>query len=448
MNILGIDIGTTTISLVVLDGESGELREIVNVPNGADLCARMAGEHIQDPEVIAQKAMTHAGQLMAKYPIDAIGLDGQMHGILYVDASGSAVSTLYTWQDQRGELPLGGSTYAGELSRRTGHHVATGYGMTTHFWHVINRCVPENAAKLCTIYDYVGMKLTRKSQPLTHISTAASLGLTDNVQGRWDMDALKHADIDPAMLPEVTPDFALIGQTPEGIPVACGIGDNQASFIGTLRDMAGSVLVNMGTGGQVSMLTDRRISTGDLEVRPLGGGQAIVVGSVLCGGRSYALLEKFLRSCVSLTGMTDIQPLYEAMNREGLKLLDDDGALEVDTRFNGTRSRPDLRGCISLIGVNNFDACHLIAGTLRGMATEIHDLYASMGARAGSLVGSGNAIRRNPALKRAFEKVFGMPMAIPIHQEEAAYGAALFAMTATGMADTLAEAQRLIRYKG
>ncbi len=37
---------------------------------------------------------------------DGIGFTGQMHGMLYVDASGMAVSPLYTWQDGSGEIPL------------------------------------------------------------------------------------------------------------------------------------------------------------------------------------------------------------------------------------------------------------------------------------------------------------------------------------------------------
>ncbi len=48
------------------------------------------------------------------------------------------------------------------------------------------------------------------------------------------------------------------------------------------------------------------------------------------------------------------------------------------------------------------------------------------------LVGSGNAIRLNPALRRAFERRFGMPMAVPAHREEAAYGAALLAGASGG----------------
>ena len=450
MNIIGLDLGTTTLSAAVLDGETGAVLETVTLPNGADLPPRRPSERIQDADRIVQRALGVVASLKEKYDISAIGIDGQMHGILYVDAGGRAVSPLFNWQDQRGSEPLNDTTYVGELTRRTGHRVSTGYGMVTHFWNLLNDNVPAGAAKLCAVYDYVGMRLTGRATPLTHISTAASLGLADIEKSDWDLSAMEKAGIDPAILPEVTGACALIGHDADGIPVACGLGDNQASFIGSMREMSGGVLVNMGTGGQVSMLTPARNAEGELEVRPLGEGKAIVVGSVLCGGRGYALLEKFLRSCAKLAGAGDA-PLFEAMNRAALELLDDPDLPQVDTRFNGTRARPDLRGAITSIGTGNFDAGRLIAGTVTGMARESHALYQAMleggAAPATHMIGSGNGIRKNPALRRAFERVFGMKMRIPAHGEEAACGAALFAMSAAALSPSLEAAQQLIRYE-
>lgn len=450
MNIIGLDLGTTTLSAAVLDGDTGAVLETLNIPNGSNLPPRQPFERIQDADRIAERALGLVASLKEKYDVSAIGIDGQMHGMVYVDAEGRAVSPLYNWQDQRGMEPLNDTTYAGELSRRTGHHVPTGYGMATHFWNMLNDNVPKDAAKLCTVYDYVGMKLTGRKTPLLHISTAASLGLADLEKNDWDMSAMAAAGIDPAILPEVTGDCALLGKDPDGIPVACGLGDNQASFIGAMREMAGGVLVNMGTGGQVSMLTPARSAEGELEIRPLGGGQAIVVGSLLCGGRGYALLEKFLRSCAKLAGAGDA-PLFEAMNRAAMELLEDDDLPVVDTRFNGTRAMPELRGSISAIGTENFDAGRLVAGTVTGMAREARSLYDAMldggASPATHMVGSGNGIRKNPALRRAFEKVFGMKMQIPAYGEEAACGAALFAMAAAGLKPSVEAAQELIRYE-
>lgn len=449
MIILGLDLGTTTLSALAVDGDSGEVLEARNIPNGAALAGAEPFDRLQDPDVIAERAAGLVAELKEKYAISSIGIDGQMHGIVYVDARGRAVSPLYTWQDQRGELPLGGTTYAGELARRTGYAMATGYGMVTHFWHARNGRVPDGAAKLCSICDYVGMRLTGRSAPLVHVSSAAGMGLVDPASGGWDPGAFDRAGIDAGILPEIANGCAPLGRDKGGIPVSCGIGDNQASFIGAMRDAASGALVNMGTGGQISMLAPGTRAPEGLEVRPLGGGKAILVGSMLCGGRAYALLEGFLRSCARLGGGGDA-PLYEAMNRVGLEMLEAPELMRVDTRFSGTRAEPGLRGSIANVGTGNFDAAHLIGGTLMGMANEIHGMYEAMLAAgcapAERLVGSGNAIRRNPALRRAFELAFGAPMRIPAHAEEAAYGAALFGMAAAGLAPSLEATQRLIRY--
>ena len=451
MKAIGLDIGTTTLSAIILDGEKGTVLETLNVINGADMPQDVSGGKLQDADVIAKKAVGLVKTLLEKHsPVDVIGIDGQMHGMLYVDADGSAVSPLYTWQDGRGSLPFENGTYAGVLSEKTGYAMASGFGLTTHYWFVKNGLVPENAARLCTIYDYVGMKLTQSKQPMMHSSSAASLGLYDSMNACWDEKAILAAGLDMKMLPEVTDGCMLCGHTPEGVGVSCGIGDNQASFIGSVRDMDNAILVNMGTGGQVSMMSDARGSAENIESRPLGEGKSLLVGSSLCGGRAYALLEGFVRSCAAAGGYEG-DKLYEPMNQAGLKALAFEDAWKADTRFNGTRKNPGLRGSLSGISVDNFDFEHLVGGVLMGMAGELRGLYGEMqtidGRDLTMLVGSGNGIRRNPALKKAFEMAFGLPMYIPAHLEEAAYGAALFGLAASGKADSLADAQKLIVYE-
>ena len=66
---------------------------------------------------------------------------------------------------------------------------------------------------------------------------------------------------------------------------------------------------------------------------------------------------------------------------------------------------------------------------------------------AGRMVGSGNGLRRNPLMRRLAEALFGLPLSIPAHREEAAYGAALCALVACGRKPSMDAAQRLIRYE-
>ena len=62
------------------------------------------------------------------------------------------------------------------------------------------------------------------------------------------------------------------------------------------------------------------------------------------------------------------------------------------------------------------------------------------------LVGSGNGLRKSPVWRRITEEMFGMKMSVPVHKEEAAYGAAIFALAACGIYESIKEAQKIIRY--
>ena len=108
MQIIGIDIGTTTISGAVLEYENEKtvkLLEAKTIENGGFMPTANEWEKIQDAGAIVKKAEKLLDDLLDKYPqTERIGLTGQMHGIVYIDQTGTCVSPLYTWQDGRGDL--------------------------------------------------------------------------------------------------------------------------------------------------------------------------------------------------------------------------------------------------------------------------------------------------------------------------------------------------------
>ena len=200
MKVLGLDIGTTTISAVVYEAGTGVLT--AKTVASESFIPGESWEKIQDPHIIYEKAMASVQQMLDLHPdIQAIGVTGQMHGIVYLDEAGDPVSPLYIWQDGRGDLPCGDTTWAGRLSQITGYEVATGYGMVTHYYNLNHGLVHENAAVFCTIHDYLAMKLAGLTRPLTEPTDAASLGLFDGPKGCFDPKALEAAGIDDALVP-------------------------------------------------------------------------------------------------------------------------------------------------------------------------------------------------------------------------------------------------------
>ena len=76
-------------------------------------------EKIQDAGAIVKKAEKLLDDLLDKYPqTERIGLTGQMHGIVYIDQTGTCVSPLYTWQDGRGSLCEKGSVLWSRRSKK------------------------------------------------------------------------------------------------------------------------------------------------------------------------------------------------------------------------------------------------------------------------------------------------------------------------------------------
>lgn len=451
MKALGIDIGTTTLSVVLVDGDSGELIARETLSHSSFMDDGCPVGKVQDPErILALVRECVESTVRAHGEPDCVGLTGQMHGMLYVDRAGDAVSPLYTWQDGRGGLPFADESSAVDLLRGAGCSAAAGYGLSTHLYLLRTGGVPKAAAKLTTISDYVGMKLTGRLAPVLSADMAASWGCFDLRSGWFRVEALESLGVDAGMLPETRRGYEVIGRTRGGAPVICSLGDNQASVIGSVRDINDTLLINIGTGSQVSMGTDRFIDcSGSVELRPCGAQGYILAGSGLCGGRAYAMLERFYREIAGSDA-----PRYDAMQRQAQAFIDECGpeaAWHVRTAFSGTRDDPAARGSISGIGVDNFRPGALTVGVIAGILEELREAFDAMRTLTGRspalLVGSGNGLRQNRLMQSLAEERFCLKLRIPAHMEEAAFGAALAAMAATGRKASLSEAQELIRYQ-
>ncbi len=452
MYAIGIDIGTTSICGVVLDTDTGKVVKSRTEMSNAFIPTENAWEKIQDTEKVISLAVEIL-ESFADYPAVVIGLTGQMHGIVYVNTEGKAVSPLYTWQDGRGSLPYQGTTYAEYLGS------FAGYGNVTDFYNKVNGLRPAEAVGYCTIMDYLGMVLCGLKKPCIHTTNAASLGCFD----------IETKGFTYEVTADVSDSFDILGEY-KGIPVSVAIGDNQASVFSTLADEK-DILINVGTGSQVSVVSDS-IKTGEnIETRPYFDGKYLIVGAALCGGRAYSMLKDFYKELLQAAGIEDVD-VYAVMNQmlaEKKRAFEKDGAgarmeadseedtqsknaapsgPKVDTRFAGTRKQPDVCGGISGITVNNFTPANLTYGFLDGMMEELFHMYVQMGERRINLVGSGNGIRKNGALAKIAEGKFGGKLKVPAHMEEAAYGAALFGLVACGAFESAERAQTLIKYEG
>lgn len=426
MKAIGIDLGTTSICGVVIDTDTGKVLRSRTENSNAFIPDTAPWERIQSPDVILNLATDILDGFLTD-DIACIGVTGQMHGIVYTDQNGIAVSPLYTWQDGRGNLPFGDTTYAAHL----GSH--TGYGHVTDFYNRQNGLVPPTAVGYCTIHDYLVMRLCGLKKAVIHVSDAASFGLYDLATNTTSYDV----DMD------VAADYRIAG-TYKGIPVSVAIGDNQASVFSCLST-TDDVLINVGTGSQVSVISDTVRTGVGLETRPYFENKYLIVGAALCGGKAFAVLKDFYAKLLSYVSDVNGGAVYGIMDAMLEKV--NSTSLTVDTRFEGTRADETLRGSITGISTENFTPEDLTYGVLEGMMAELYGMYADMQTPCTGIVGSGNGIRKNPALARIAERRFGGKLKVPAHTEEAAFGAALFALIAAGHFENMAAVRSIIAYE-
>lgn len=425
MKAIGIDIGTTSVCGIIIDCNSADVVKTITKNSNAFIPGNAPYEKLQSVDKIISIA-TDILESLLSYDICAIGIAGQMHGIVYTDFDGNAVSPLYTWQDGRGNLPYKDTTYAKYMGS------FSGYGNVTDFYNRKNGIRPRNAASYCTIQDYFVMRLCGLKAPILHASNAASFGCYDLEKNSFNYDCNV----------KLATDYTIVGSY-KGIPVAAAIGDNQASVFSALSDES-DILVNIGTGSQVSMISDKPVSGNILETRPYFENKYLIVGAALCGGRAYSMLKDFFKSILQNFVDVSDDKIYEAMNNLAAGY---DSSLSIDSRFAGTRKNPDITGSICAITTENLTAADFCKAMLDAISNELYDMYCESDLKKAGLVGSGNGIRNNPILVKSLESKFASSMKIPAHIEEGAFGSALYAMISCGIFSNAAQAHKLIKYE-
>ena len=336
--VFGLDLGTTSVAAVAVRTD-GRVVATKSTEHGAEIAGEHEWESLQDPDRIYETACSLLGELESEVGTPAgLGICCQMHGGVYVDARGRAVSPLYTWLDGRGDRPSNhgqppGESYAARLSRLTGRRLSTGYALVTHSVLQDRGHVPAGARSLTTIGAYVAMRLSGNTRPAAEPSLAHSMGAYDLARDGWDPAALEAAALPRDFLPRLVDSGTVLGHvgrhfgsterkiegtgaadtSPAPIPVTVAIGDNPSGFLGTVGKPETTAVVSLGTSGQVTVLLSESDWGEDLEVRPFPGKRHIAVGASLTGGKSYALLRDFYRSVCKAAGAgTELG--YEQMN--------------------------------------------------------------------------------------------------------------------------------------
>ncbi len=263
--LMGVDLGTSSAKTALI-GEDGRL--LASAAREYPVETPRAGWAEQDPDRWLQAAlqtMREALVLSGASPeqIAAIGLSGQMHGMVCLDAAGEVLRPAIIWADQRSREQV--ARVAREvgperLGAWTGNPLATGFMLASWLWLCDEE--PECAratAHLLLPKDYLRYRLTGElgSEP----SDASSTLLFDTAGRRWSTPLLEALGIRPGLLPPLGESAAVAGglradmaaQTllRPGTPVVFGGSDQALQALGHGVVEPGILSCTIGTGGQL-----------------------------------------------------------------------------------------------------------------------------------------------------------------------------------------------------
>jgi sugar (pentulose or hexulose) kinase len=292
------------------------------------------------------------------------------------------------------------------------------------------------------------MKLSGQTRGFIDPTNAHAWGLLRMPELQWDFDAIAGCGLPRQLLPAIVPSGSSIGHVseetsrltgiPQGANVCVSSGDHQASVLGCLSDPEHQIALNLGSGGQCTVAAPREfpIATAqnqfDYEIRPFFNERFLICTAVLAGGIAWRWLADSLRGILRELGMDASESLsddalFARLNELGTAATE---SLTVDPRFCGERNARNARGSIAAIDLDNFRIGPLARGLAEGIIANL-----KRGLPANALINkttvclTGNAFRRNPVLRTAAERVFGLPVILSNESEEAATGAAMLALS-------------------
>ncbi|HNQ21722.1 MAG TPA: xylulokinase [Phycisphaerae bacterium] len=468
--LLGIDVGTTGSKAVLIE-EGGQLRSSVTTEYPFSTPQPLWAE--QDPAdwwhaatVSIQQVLDETG--IPPGQIAGVGLTGQMHGLVVLDARGQVLRPCIMWNDQRtgGECrALTQRIGAQRVLALTGNPLLPGFTAPKIAW--LRSHEPQVYGRIAHVLlpkDYVRCRLTGAF--FSDVSDASGTSLFDVGRRCWSDEMLAALDVPRAWLPEVTESpvvSARIGAEAarrtglrEGTPVVGGAGDQAAQAVGTGIVREGLVSATLGTSGVVFAASQT------YRVEPQGRLHAFchavpgmwhLMGVMLSAGGSFRWYRDTLCAAEQVEAKRGTHSAYELLTAAAAEVPPGCEGLLFLPYLTGERTPhpdPHARGVFFGLTVRHSKA-HLTRAVLEGVSFGLCDslgLMRELGIACSEVRVSGGGAR-SALWRQILADVFRAPTVTVNLTEGAAYGAALLAGVGTGVyRDVPVACERTIRVTG
>jgi xylulokinase len=413
----GLDVGTTGVKAVAISPD-GDV--IARAEEDYPLSMPRPGWSEQDPEDW-WRASLHA--LAALPHTAAVGLSGQMHGLVALDSNDRVLRPAILWNDQRTEAECREIEERVGLQRLialTGNRALTGFTAPKLLWLRNNEPdVYERIAHVLLPKDYVRLRLT--GDRAIDVADASGTLLFDVANRRWSDEVLDALELPRSWLPNAY-------ESPD-VPGAPGAGDQAAGALGVGVAGPGPVSVVLGTSGVVFAALPAYAA--DREAR------AHVFCHAVPG--AWHAMGVMLSAAGSLRWLRDaiVGESYEELVREASQWPPGAEGLLFAPYLAGERTpHADPRARGAFVGLElRHDRGALVRAVLEGVAYGLRDCLEvlrglGVDAQVGRASGGG---ARSELWLRIVASVLGIPLERTVVEEGAAYGAALLAGVSAGV---------------
>jgi len=439
---LGLDSGTQSTKCIVLDTATGALVAQASAKYGM-VDGLPPGHLEQDPsdwvravETTVDACLGSLGDRRAE--VRAIGVSGQQHGLVALDAADAVVRPAKLWCDTStaAECEVLAAAFGGAagLIAAAGNAIPPGFTAPKILW--LKRHEPENFARTAAVllpHDYLNFWLTGVKR--MEFGDASGTGLLDVRERRWHAELV--AAVDPRvaeMLPPVgsslevhgvlRPELAARWRLSDGVVVSAGGGDNMMGAIGTGNVRPGVVTASLGTSGTLFATAAHPV------VDPQGEVAAFCSSTdqwlpLVCTMNVTVLTEKVRTLFGWDHGALEAAVAATPPGADGLVFL---------PFLNGERTPnlPDGRGVLHGLRMDNLSPGHLARAAVEGVTVGLGygiRRFAELGVNPTEirLTGGGS---QSAVWRQICADVFGVPVVCLQSAEGAALGAAIQAAAA------------------
>jgi len=460
MLLLGIDLGTSSVKVSVVDAQTQQCLASVSYPDTErPIDAPQSGWAEQPPEQWwqdAQKAIRQAHATQAYNPADigAIGIAYQMHGLVLVDNAQQALRPAIIWCDSRA-VPYGDVAWEAIGPTRCQNHLLNSPGNFTAAklaW--VKQHEPDVYARIAQVLlpgDFLALKLTGTST--TSIAALSEGIFWDFARHELSEDVFRFFGFDPTLIPPVHNVFSAHGYLsvavaaelglPPGIPVSYKAGDqpNNALSLNVLQP--GEVAATAGTSGVIYAVTDQLFIDEKSRVNPFAHvnhtADLTRLGVLLCINGTGSL-TRWMRS------VAGPKQSYPGLNARAASVpVGSEGLLCLPFGNGAERMLENQQVGAHFLGIdfNLHTTNHLLRAAQEGVAFAFR--YGLDLMRAGGLhptvVKAGHT---NMFLSELFTQAFAdaTGLAVELYQTDGSVGAALGAGIGAGVFATSADAFR------